>query len=179
MKTILLAALFAFVNPTGLALASPDHQHPTPKIAPDFEKLKALVGTWEGKAIHGVKKGEAEMKSTVVYELTSGGTALIEKLMPGTPHEMVSMYSSARAGKDVTMTHYCSLGNQPKMKLKKANDGVYVFEMQGNEGISSPKEMHMHALTITLKGDKLKQEWVNFADGKEADLAVFEYTKKN
>lgn len=177
MKTIFFAALFAFANPTVTATASPNHEHPTPRIAPEFEKLKALEGTWEGTAV-GTKEGEPGNKATVIYDVTSGGTALIEKLAPDTPHEMISMYASASNGKDVSMTHFCALGNQPKMKLKSAKDGVYVFEMKGNEGITNPKEMHMHALTLTLNGDKLKQEWVNYLNGKKSQMAVFEFTKK-
>ena len=155
------------------AHAGPDHKHPEPKIAPAFNDLKALVGTWEGTTtMHG-----EPMKSVVTYELTSGGTALIEKLGPGTPHEMVTIYST-RDNK-VAATHFCAVGNQPEMKLKKAENGTFTFEMDGTKGISNKNEMHMHALTITLAGNKLKQEWTNYNNNKKDQTAVFEFTKKN
>src|SRR5438270_1128001 len=87
------------------------HDMPAPKISKDFESLKALVGTWEGTS----KMEGKEQPTTVTYELTSGGTAMAEKLNPGTPHEMLSVY--ANRGNQDSMTHYCVNGNQPEMKI--------------------------------------------------------------
>ena len=44
----------------------------------------------------------------------------VEKLMPGTPHEMISTYNDENGG--LVMTHYCMLHNQPKLKLVSADD---------------------------------------------------------
>ena len=169
MKLILIIATCFALN----AFAGPDHDMPAPKISANFESLKALVGTWEGtNKMHG-----KEEKVKVTYELTSGGTAIIEKMMPGTPHEMVSVYSNN--GEQVHMTHYCMLGNQPQMKLKRVDGSSFAFEMDGTKGIANKKEMHMHALVITLNGNKLKEEWTNYKDNKKGEMAIFEYTKKN
>jgi hypothetical protein len=62
--------------------------------------------------------------------------------------------------------------------LKKADAGSFVFEMEGMKGISDKNELHMHAVTLTVAGDKLKQEWTNYKDNKKGDVAVFEFTKK-
>lgn len=113
---------------------------------------------------------------TVTYALTSGGTALIETLMPGTPHEMVSVYH--KDGKTLSMTHYCALGNQPHMKLKKSDGKVMTFEMKKPLGISSTKEMHMHAVTLTLvDADTLKQEWLSYDKGKPTEPSVFNFKR--
>ena len=45
---------------------------------------------------------------------TAGGSAVQETQFPGTPMEMVSVYHLD--GADLVMTHYCVLGNQPRMK---------------------------------------------------------------
>jgi hypothetical protein len=77
-----------------------------------FEKLKGLAGTWSGPV--GTVDGP---KGTVRYEVVSGGSAVMEVLFPGDPHEMRSMYHLDRG--DLVMTHYCSAGNQPRMRLSK------------------------------------------------------------
>jgi hypothetical protein len=170
MKSILVSILAFFsVN----AIAGGDHSMPAPSVPKEFESLKALVGTWQGKTIMNGK----EESATVSYKLTSGGTAIVETLGEGTPHEMVTVYS-ARKNK-IFMTHYCAIGNQPEMSLKKAAANSYVFEMNGHAGIDDPKEMHMHALTLTLTDpNHLKQEWTNFNNNKKADIAVFDFTRK-
>src|SRR5262252_7077945 len=82
-----------------------------PAEAKALEPLKKLAGTWQGNA----KMGDKTMAVTIVYELTAGGSAVLERLFPGTPHEMISVYTSD--GDGVAMTHYCALGNHPKMTL--------------------------------------------------------------
>lgn len=162
-----IALLFAF---SSYAFAG-EHEH-QPKVTANFEAMKALVGTWTGKTEMGGKP----MDTTVVYELTSGGTALVEKLAPGTPHEMVTVY--ADNGKTINVTHYCAGGNQPMYTLKTAKDGTYDFEMKGVQGISSLKEEHMHGVKLTLKDGKLIQDWTNYSGGKKAGNTKFEFTKK-
>lgn len=170
MKTLFLTAtLFLSLS----SFAGSKHDHPAPALSPAFESLKSIVGVWEGTN----KMSGKEEPMKVTYELTSGGTAIVEKLMPGTPHEMVTVY--ANRGKEVHATHFCMLGNQPVMKLKKAAGNQFVFEMDGTKGISNKNEMHMHGVTLALNGNKLKQEWTNYKDNKKGDVVVFELTKKN
>ncbi|MGE0617094.1 MAG: hypothetical protein AB7P04_15800 [Bacteriovoracia bacterium] len=156
------------------AFAGKDHHAPAP-MPKEFDSLKALVGTWEGTTMMEGK----EMKATTTYELTSGGTAIVEKLGPGTPHEMVSIYH--KSGKSLAMTHYCAIGNQPFMKLKKHDGKTMAFEMDMKKpvGVDSHKEMHMHAVSFEFTdADHFKQNWTNMVDGKVADTAVFTMTRK-
>ncbi len=144
-----------------------------PEMPKDFQTLKGLVGTWEGTMTENGK----EVPTKVVYELTSGGTAITEKLGPGTPHEMVSIYY--QEGKTLGMTHYCAIGNHPHMTMKKADATSIQFEMKGTDGIASSKEMHMHGLTLTMPdSNTLKQEWVNFDKGKKNETAIFIFKRK-
>lgn len=154
------------------ALAAPKHE--APEIPKDFEAMKSLVGTWEGTS----KMGDKDEKVAIVYELTSGGTALTAKLGPGSPYEMVTVYH--KQGKSVGMTHFCASGNQPQMVLKKTDGKFFAFEMNKNLGISSPKENHMHAVTLTLKDpDSLTEEWVNYENGKQSGTMVFNFKRVN
>ena len=152
-------------------LAGPGHQ---PVAMPkDFESLKQLVGTWEGTN----KMGDKDQSMTVIYDVTSAGTALTEKLMAGTPHEMISVYH--KDGNTLGMTHYCALGNQPHMMLKKADATTFAFEMTKPIGVSSMKEPHMHAVTLTLTdADTLKQEWAHFENGKLKETTTFTFKRK-
>ena len=162
MRSIVFLALLA----GGTACATPSNSPaPMPK---EFEQLKSLTGTWEGTS----KMGDKEMPIKIVYELTSGGTAISEKLMPGTPHEMLSVYH--KEGDSVGMTHYCSMGNQPHLELSKSDGNTLVFTMTKPQGISSEKETHMHQLTLTrVDKDTLRQEWLSYSDGKPDAPHVF------
>lgn len=169
MKKMISVLVLCFVS-TALA-ANEEHAHQPMKVTPEFESMKGLVGTWEGKTTMNGK----EEKLKVTYELTSGGTAIIEKTNPGTPMEMVTVY--ANNGKSVNATHYCSMGNQPQFKLKQAKGNQFTFVMDGNKGVASKKEMYMSGVTLTLEGNKLKQEWMSNANGKKGEPHVFELTK--
>ncbi len=170
MKKICAAVFLASVLSTS---ATADPKHEPPAMPKEFDALKKLVGAWEGTS----KMEGKDMTVTVVYELTSGGTALMEKLAPGTPMEMISVYH--KTGKTIGMTHYCAMGNSPQMVLKKADDKSVAFEMTKPLGITSMKEPHMHAVTLTMSGpDELKQEWQHYMNGKKADSVVFAFKRK-
>ncbi len=148
-------------------------EHNAPQMPKDFDHLKPLIGQWEGIS----KMGKDETLFTASYELTSGGSAILERLFIGSPHEMVSVYH--RDGKEIAMTHYCMLGNQPKMTLKKADPKAIQFEMKGKTGIKSSKEQHMHSLNISwLEPDHVKQEWVLFENGAKKDVTVLDLKRK-
>lgn len=127
----------------------------------DFERMKNLVGTWEGTQ----KMGEEEQKLVVKYRLTSNGSAIVEKLFAGSPMEMVSVYYD-KNGK-LAMTHYCALGNQPQMDLTASTDKDLSFELAADSNIDAAQEMHMHALAISfLDNNHIVQKWLSYKDGK-------------
>ena len=92
IRPSLMALLAAFALPAFAGTA--------PASSGDFETLKTLVGTWQGMN----KMGGKEEMMTIVYALTSGGTAISETFMPGTAQQMLTMYHKERKG--VAMTHY-------------------------------------------------------------------------
>jgi hypothetical protein len=87
---------------------------------PALDRLKSLEGTWAGPAVwdQGGKKGEVDFK--LLYKTTSGGNAVMETMFPGTPGEMVTMYYLE--GEALVLVHYCSAGNQPRMKFELSKD---------------------------------------------------------
>jgi hypothetical protein len=139
----------------------------------EFETMKKLIGTWEGKA--GMGKGMEPVK--VTYELTSAGNAILERLFPGTPHDMVTVYYDFD-GK-LNMVHYCSLGNQPHMELVNSAGGSLEFVLpEKNPGLSLLKEMHMHSLRITIDGeDSITHNWTLYDNGEKKSVEVIKLVR--
>jgi hypothetical protein len=164
-----LFALFALCSASAFA-GSEDH---APAAMPkEFETIKQLIGNWEGMN----KMGPKEEMMTVSYELTSGGTAIAERLGPGTPHEMLTVYH--KEGKSLGVTHFCAMGNSPQMHMKKSDAKMVAFEMTKAEGVSSMKENHMHAVTLKMPdANTLTQEWVNM-DGGKKEIVTFNFKRK-
>jgi hypothetical protein len=135
----------------------------------DFEKMKELLGDWQGTADMG--KGLQPFK--VTYELTSAGNAVIERLFVGLPHEMASVYYDF--GGKLNMTHYCSLGNQPHMELMNSGEKNMSFVLsEKNPNLVSVKEDHMHSLNISFEGkDSITQSWTRYEKGaKKSDTVI-------
>jgi len=131
----------------------------------DFDRMKGLVGVWEGKADMG--KGVEQYK--VTYELTSAGNAIVEKFAAGQPHEMVTIYHDYN-GK-LVLTHYCSLGNQPHMELTTSGDGAMLFALSEKApNLVSLQETHMHAHGIVIDGkNSMTQTWTLYDKGAKAN----------
>ena len=132
---------------------------------PGLDKIKKLVGTW----VAVDKDGKPTDQVVSVFKLTGGGSAVHETIMPGTGHEMVSVYHLD--GKDVVMTHYCALGNQPKMKLDpKSGDKELKFAFAGGTNIDPAKDMHMHEGSIKwVDDDHIEWSWAAYKDGKPVE----------
>jgi hypothetical protein len=141
------------------------------KSAAAFEKMISLVGEWEGTNSSGQAK--------VTYTLVSGGTALMERLQSGSEPEMITLYSLD--GSHLTMTHYCSAGNQPQMRTAAITElnGTLVFKVFQVMGMKSPHEDHMTALTVTMPDrDHFTEEWTFLEKGK-AQTNLFKFTRKS
>ena len=181
-RTRLLGVL-GFILVAGLAMGknqpkSADGEHPQmPTIKPpaSFNQLKQLVGKWKG-----TKQGDNEKHEVAVeYFLTAAGTVLAEKLFAGTEHEMLTVYHGDKGG--LLMTHYCAMGNQPRMRLKKSNSPkVFKFVFVDGTSMESAGDPHMHQLTMTFVDENhLTQEWISYADGKPAETVRFNFVRRD
>ena len=140
-----------------------------------LDLFKQLAGEWVGTATPQLKDAK---EVHVTYKVTSGGSAVVETLFPGTEHEMVTVIH--RDGDDLLLTHYCMLGNQPQMKAPATGDGNKVeFKFVRATNLKSEKDMHMHDVTFTfVDKDTLRTEWTHFKDGKAAGQVVSELKRK-
>jgi hypothetical protein len=123
-----------------------------------FGRLKSLAGEWKCEAREG---GHAPgQPSKIVYRVTANGSAVMETFFPGTDHEMVSMYHLD--GDELKMTHYCAMGNQPRMRLdKKASTSDELkFVFDGGTNLDPEKDMHMHSGRIAFRdAGRVEAEW--------------------
>jgi hypothetical protein len=139
-----------------------------------LDMLKKLAGEWTGKVNHGDKIED----STITYKVTAGGSAVVETIMPGTDHEMVTVYTED--GDDLVLTHYCMLHNQPHMKAERDSGAKkLVFKFAGGANIKADKDPHMHNMTMEFLGDDhIKCSWTLYQKGKEVHTAVFDLKRK-
>jgi hypothetical protein len=152
-----------------------------------FARIKTLAGTWksqtsdEQKAEHATDKVEDHKRdSSVIYKLTGADTALMETQFPGSNHEMVSVYHLD--GDDLRMTHYCAAGNQPRVKLDRANSkpDELIFVFDGGTNLDPQKDMHIHGVKITFHDDgKVTSAWEGYMGGKKAMTTSFLLTRQS
>jgi hypothetical protein len=148
---------------TTLAQAAGAPPEPKPG-SPEFERMKTLVGTWQGKA----DMGEGPIDMTVQYRLLAGGSVVEERVFAGTPHEMVTMYYD-KDGR-LALTHYCVMGNRPGMLLASSDSKTLKFDFDKDCGINPSKESHMHSLTIRFDDkDTVTSSCKAIIDGKVMD----------
>lgn len=140
----------------------------TPVKHAGLEKIKALAGDW-------VLADKPNDPAYCSYRVVSGGTAVMEDLQPSAEN-MITMYHLD--GDALVLTHYCGLGNQPRMKAKPAMGNKIEFEFAGGCNVD-PKGKYMSALTLEFIAlDHVKAHWTLTDNGKKAEQATFDLIRK-
>ena len=138
-----------------------------------FEQLKALVGHWQtGKP--NTNQG------TLDLQLTSGGTAVIEKAQmveQGKTVEMITLYYLD--GDQLKLTHYCMAGNQPTMAgTYDASTRSLKFDFVSATNLKSANDGHMHNAVYTFfDNDHFKTNWTFQKDQKDAFTEEVTYVR--
>jgi hypothetical protein len=162
LQRLLICGLVFAVCTAGTRADDPAAKKAPPAPNAAFERLKKLAGSW----VMTDKDGKPTDQVYSVIKMTSGGSAIHETIFPGQPTEMVSVYTVE--GGDLFMTHYCMLGNQPKMKADpKSPANQICFKFAGGTNINVAKDMHMHEGTLTfIDDDHIEFAGVCWAEGK-------------
>src|SRR5262249_8542890 len=107
------------------------------------------------------------------------GSAVREVMFPGQPEEMTNVYHMD--GPTMVMTHYCAIGNQPRLRAKPGVPGQIALKFDSVSNMTSPDQMYMGELRLVMTDNNhLREEWRHFKHGKvEGDPAIFELTRKN
>jgi hypothetical protein len=91
---------------------------------------------------------------------------------------MVTVYH--RDGEALMATHYCSMGNQPRMKASApipAGDSI-AFRFVDVTNLKKPGSGHIKHLTVKfVDADHFVQEWTH-TDGKKEETMAFRWTRK-
>ncbi len=156
-----LTALVTLMSPVARASAGDDA----------WKQLLSLAGEWYG--------AEAGRTATVTYTVISGGSALMESMkMPAPEPDMVTIYH--RDGDGLVATHYCSIGNQPRMRAPGLSaDGKSIrFRFADITNLTKPDGGHIRHLTVTFDdANHFTQEWISYSKGKE-EPSIFRWTRK-
>jgi hypothetical protein len=107
-----------------------------------FAKLQTLAGDWEGKT-------EAGRVLKVSYRLTANNTVLVETWTLGPKRESLTLYHMDN--ESLIATHYCTLGNQPRLQLKEgASASLFTFEFVSATNLPKPEMAHQHRFEIEI-----------------------------
>ena len=133
---------------------------PVIKTSPAFDKMKELIGDWEGKLTRS--SGEV-VTLKLSYRLISNGSVIVETAMEDDV-EMITTYRD-RFGK-LTATHYCALGNQPMFNLSTMTSTTLDFEFDPQCGLKEGEHKYV-------------KDWKVIHDPKKPDVASYEYVVIN
>jgi len=135
-----------------------------------WDAMKTLVGEWSGTA-------EGRPVS-VSYRLVSNGTALMENLNGGHDADMITMYTPD--GAVLLATHYCSAGNQPRMRAKASNGGKSIdFQFVDAANVTDASEVMQRLVVTFVDAKHFDQQWTSRGkDGRE-HTSLFRYTRRN
>jgi hypothetical protein len=153
----------AVVLTTACALAQTDAQRA-------FTAIKSLPGTWEGKGHDG-------QTFQVTFKVVSGGSAVESEIF--VPNEdMISMFHMDGDNR-LMLTHYCAMGNQPRMQASISPDGKTIaFNFVDATNLATPDAGHMQKMVLTLIDDNHHtEEWV-FGDHDKGHKELFDLHRK-
>ena len=136
-----------------------------------FTAIKTMPGTWEGKKSDG-------MPIQVNFKVVSGGSAVMSEILGNGAEDMISMFHLDGPNR-LLLTHYCGIGNQPRMQASVSPDGkVVTFNYVDATNLASPDAGHMQRMVLTMvDANHHVEEWT-FADHGNEMKEVFDLRRK-
>ena len=142
-----------------------------------IDRIKALAGEWEMVDNSPVPLPPGAHAAT--FTVSSNGSVVREIMFPGEDYEMTNIYHMD--GPDLVMTHYCAVGNQPRLRAVAATpDGPIFFDTDSVTNLASPDDHYMGQMPLEiLTPDRIRQTWRSYVGGKLAeDHAVFDLQRR-
>lgn len=166
-----LTFFLVFITYNALAEEIAYKPRPAPEVLHHFISLE---GKWTGSHINHA--GEEEQVN-LEYRTVSGGTAVEERIFADTPKEMITVYHGDGNDK-LLMTHYCMLGNQPRLQLGAHEGNRFDFHYLDGAGIDREKTGHMGRMRMTIIDENtFEQEWAYFENGEELNVSKFVFVR--
>lgn len=137
-----------------------------------LEAVKTLRGEWTMLD----DKGEVQPAST--FTVSSNGSVVREVMFAGSEHEMTNMYHMD--GDSLIMTHYCAMGNQPRMRAVAADGNSITFAPDSVTNLKSDAA-YMGSMTLTfVDARNVSMDWRSIKNGKpdNSHNAPFKLTRK-
>ncbi len=137
------------------------------KSAETMKLLASLEGEWRLVQEDGTLSEEVS-----VFKPSSAGSVVREIMMVGEPHEMTNLYHMD--GERVVCTHYCAVGNQPRMiadGIEHTDRGPSLdFRVDSVSNFTEGQDHYMGGLRLNfIDGDTVEQVWTTFNAGGEVD----------
>lgn len=127
-----------------LALAAmPVPATPAENASAVFDSLKGLVGEWEGTNARG-------RTVKVNFRLTAADTVLVESWDMGNGRSSMTLYHRDKA--DLMATHYCPLGNQPRLVLTDGPPDRLAFTFKDATNLHAASDEHEHSFWLAFDG---------------------------
>ena len=179
MNRFAMAALVVVITTAAMVVnAAPEVGRRAPDLdaAAAFERLKALQGTWEAPTAKG--------KAKTTFELTAGGTVLVEHFsspaLPGGGHMMTAYHLD---GGSLILTHYCIAKNQPTLRADRFDPATGEIQFEFLRGTNMPDENAGHMRRALYRLDDVNHfttSWEFFQNGKRTmtELETFTRIKK-
>jgi len=160
-KSIRLVILVAIAVAATSAFAQTDAQKA-------FNAIKNMPGTWEGQTSEGDTV-------QVNFKTVSRGSAIVSEILG--KDDMISVFNLD--GSRLLMTHYCALGNQPRMQANLSPDGKTItFTYVDATNLASPDAGHMQRMVLTVLDENHHIEEWTFVDHGKEHKAVFDLRRK-
>lgn len=141
-----------------------------------FKNLSTGNGRWVS---HNKGPDGKDHETVLVFKTVSNGSAVCETLFPGTAEEMITMYHLD--GDRLVGTHYCAMGNQPRMvatvcACDTANK-TCKFNFLDGTNMDASKDSFMGKQGYTFCGpDTLAVKWHHLGPGGKDSPETFDVT---
>jgi hypothetical protein len=133
-----------------------------------FNAIKNMPGTWEGQTSAGDSV-------QVNFKTVSHGSAVVSEIVG--KEDMISVFHLD--GSRLLMTHYCAMGNQPRMEARVSPDGKTItFNYVDATNLAAPDAGHMQRMVFTVLDENHHIEEWPFADHGKEHKAVFDLHRK-
>lgn len=139
-----------------------------PAVAESFERLKTLAGEWRGRTPQGRDIG-------VSYRLTAHASALVETWDLGPGRESITIYHMD--GTELLASHFCPLGNQPRLALKRASGNRLDFEFRDGSNLDPARDAHQQSFWIEFQGPDAIVRSETYRQGDEEETEAVRYER--
>src|ERR1700751_3267958 len=115
-----------------------------------FNAIKNMPGTWEGQTSEGDTV-------QVNFKAVSRGSAIVSEILG--KEDMISVFNLD--GSRLLMTHYCAMGNQPRMQASVSPDGKTItFNYVDATNLAPPDAGRMQKMVLTVLDENHHiEEW--------------------